>query len=258
VSGALDGLVVVVTRPARQAARFIGLLERHGAQSVAFPTIAIEPVSLEPGVHEALAAGAFDWIIYTSANAVAHAPPIPGSRARIAAIGRATARALESSGRRVAAMPSTGADTEGLLAHHEFADLAARRVLIVKGVGGRDALRAGLADRGATVVTAEVYRRVPAEPVAGAIEALDRACRRATTVVAITSVEVLDSLLALAASRVPQLPAMRLLVPGERVAEAARRHEWRGPILVARSAEDEAMLEALLSGPDGGSPADRA
>ena len=258
MSGALDGLVVVVTRPARQAARFIGLLQQHGAQAVAFPTLAIEPVSLEPGVREALAAGAFDWIIYTSANAVAHAPPFADSRASIAAIGRATARALESSGRRVAAMPATGADTEGLLAHQEFEDLAGKRMLIVKGVGGRDALQAGLADRGATVVAAEVYRRLPAEPVAGAIEALDRACGRDTTVVAITSVEVLESLLALASSRVPQLLDMRLLVPGERVAEAARRHRWRGPVVVARSAEDEAMLEALLSGPVGGSPADHA
>jgi uroporphyrinogen-III synthase len=258
VSGVLDGLVVVVTRPARQAARFIGLLEQHGAQAVAFPTIAIEPVSLEPAVREALASASFDWVIYTSANAVAYAPPLNDSRARIAAIGRATARALESSGRRVAAMPATGADTEALRAHQEFADLAGRRVLIVKGVGGRDALRAGLGDRGATVVTAEVYRRVPAEPIAGAIEALDRACRRDRTVVAVTSVEVLESLLALASARVPRLRDTRLLVPGERVAEAARRHEWWGPLVVARSAEDEAMLEALLSGPDGVGTTDRA
>jgi uroporphyrinogen-III synthase len=258
VSGALDRLVVVVTRPARQAARFIGLLEQHGAQAVAFPTIAIEPVSLEPAVRDALASASFDWVIYTSANAVAYAPQIGDSRARIAAIGRATARALESSGRRVAALPATGADTEGLLAHQEFSDLAGRRVLIVKGVGGRDALRAGLAGRGALVVTAEVYRRVPVEPIAGSIEALDRACRRDATVVAVTSVEVLESLLALASSRVPQLLDARLLVPGERVAEAARRHEWRGPVLVARSAEDEAMLEAVLSGTDGVSTADRA
>jgi uroporphyrinogen-III synthase len=258
VSGALDGLVVVVTRPARQATRFIGLLAQHGAQTIAFPTIAIEPVPLDSDVCASLATGSFDWVIYTSANAVAHAPPFGDSRARIAAIGRATARALESSGRSVAAMPATGADTEGLLAHPEFADLAGRRVLIIKGVGGREALRAGLADRGATVVTAEVYRRVPVEPIAGAIEALDRACRRDQAVVAVTSVEVLESLLALASSRVPQLLDARLLVPGERVAEAARRHAWRGPLVVARSAEDEAMLEALLPGPDGGSPADRA
>jgi uroporphyrinogen-III synthase len=258
VSGALDGLVVVVTRPARQAARFIGLLEQHGAQAVAFPTITIEPVPLEPSAREEFAAASFDWVIYTSANAVAHAPPISDPRARIAAIGRATARALESSGRRVAAMPASGADTEGLLAHQEFSDLAGRRVLIVKGVGGRDALRSGLADRGATVVTAEVYRRVPVEPTAGAIEALHRACGRDATVVAVTSVEVLESLLALASLRVPRLLDVRLLVPGERVAEAARRHQWRGPVLVARSAEDEAMLQAVLSGTDGVSTTDCA
>lgn len=258
MSGALDGLVVVVTRPARQAARFIALLEQHGAHTVAFPTLAIEPVSLEQDVCAALAAGSFDWVVYTSTNAVAHAPPMRESRARVAAIGRATARALESAGLLVTAMPASGADTEGLLALPEFAKLAGKQVLIVKGVGGRDALRAGLTDRGATVVIAEVYRRVPTAPIAGTIEALDRACRCDTAVVAVTSVEVLESLLALASSRVPALLDARLLVPGERVAEAARGHEWRGPLVVARSAEDEAMLEALLAGLNGGSPADRA
>ena len=36
-----------------------------------------------------------------------------------------------------------------------------QRIVIFKGVGGRDALRAELVRRGATVVVAEVYRRVP-------------------------------------------------------------------------------------------------
>jgi len=73
--------------------------------------------------------------------------------------------------------------------------------------------------------------------------------------VAVTSVEVLDSLLALAPPAVvPRLLDAGLLVPGERVAAAARRLGWRGPLIVARSAEDEAMLEALVARrPAGGS-----
>jgi uroporphyrinogen-III synthase len=68
-----------------------------------------------------------------------------------------------------------------------------------------------------------------------------------SAVVAVTSVEVLESLLSLAPeSRVPRLAEATLLVPGERVAAAARRRGWRGPIVVARSAEDEAMLDALI------------
>jgi uroporphyrinogen-III synthase len=165
----------------------------------------------------------------------------------VAAIGRATARALETAGVRIDALPSTGADSEGLLALPQFGDPAGRRVLIVKGVGGRDALRAGLEALGATVTLAEVYRRVPAVPAPGAVDELRRACESAATVIAVTSVEVLESLLELGReSTGPALRGCRLLVPGERVAAAARRLGWQGAIVAARTAEDEAMLDALL------------
>ena len=246
----LAGLVVVVTRPARQSSRFIGLLQECGAAALAFPTIAIEPVSLDAAARATLAGGPCDWVVYTSANAVEHSLAQFGRTgpAKTAAIGRATARALEAAGIRVDAVPAAGADSEGLLAHPEFAKPAGRRILIVKGVGGRDALRAGLESRGAIVSLAEVYRRVPAVPAAGAIEELRRACTAGSVAIAVTSVEVLESLLALAPeSHVPGLRSASLLVPGERVAAAARRLGWRGEIVVARSAEDDAMLEALLA-----------
>ena len=73
--------------------------------------------------------------------------------------------------------------------------------------------------------------------------------------VAVTSVEILESLLQLAPeSRVPHRADATLLVPGERVAAAARQHGWRGPIVVARSAEDEVMLDALIARRAAGGP----
>lgn len=247
----LAGLLVVVTRPARQAARFRQLLDENGAATVAFPALAIEPLPIDAATRSALAPDRFDWVVYTSANAVEQSlgqlgrPSLP----RIAAIGRATARALESAGIHVHAVPSSGADSEALIALPEFAALDGCRVLIVKGVGGRDALRRQFTERGATVALAEVYRRVSAVPPAGALEALRRACATGSAVVAVTSVEGLESLLQLAPeTRVPQLRDARLLLPGERVAAAARRNGWRGALVVARSAEDDAMLEALLAG----------
>ena len=245
----LAGLVVVVTRPALQSARFSALLTERGAAPVAFPTVAIEPVPLDADVRAALGAQPIDWVIYTSANAVDQALAQTGRlpQAATAAIGRATARAVEAAGIRVDAVPTTGADSEGLLALPAFAAPAGRRIVIFKGVGGRDALRAELARRGAAVVVAEVYRRVPAVPAAGSLEKLASVCAMDSAVVAVTSVELLESLLRLAPeSRAPRLVEATLLVPGERVAAAARRHGWRGPVVVARSAEDEAMLDALI------------
>ena len=250
----LAGLTVVVTRPVRQAERFIGMLRSRGATVVAFPTVAIEPVPLGAEVRAALAAQPIDWVVYTSANAVEQALAQTGRlQAATAAIGRATARAVEAAGGRVDAIPATGADSEGLLALPAFAAPSGQRIVVFKGIGGRDALRAELARRGAVVVVAEVYRRVPAVPAVGSVEKLAGACATESTVVAVTSIEVLESLLRLApASRAPHLEDAILLVPANRVATAARRHGWRGPVVVARSAEDEAMLDALIEQRAGG------
>jgi uroporphyrinogen-III synthase len=248
----LAGLAVIVTRPARQAARFMQLLNDHGATAIAFPTLAIEPVTLDQAQRAACALDSFDWIIYTSSNAVQQSIPQLGrpGKSSVGAIGRATARALAGAGITVHAAPQPGSasDSEGLLAHPRLAGTEGQRILIVKGVGGRDALRDGLVAVGAEVSTAEVYSRVRPAPSRRALDELGRASESGALIATATSSEVLESLLAMAPDEhYPGLRDAPLLVPGDRVAAEARRLRWRGPLLVAGSAEDEAMLAALQS-----------
>jgi uroporphyrinogen-III synthase len=250
VTGSLAGFAVVVTRPARQAANFVQLLRAQEAAVVELPALAIEPVILDPAARQALAPDAFDWVVYTSANAVEQSLVQLGrpTTARVGSIGRGTARALADAGIQVHAIPASGADSEGLLAHPAFVGARGRRVLIVKGLGGRDALRAGLAARGALVSTVDVYRRVRPSPSPQALDDLCQAPESGTVVATVTSVEVLESLLAMAPQqRCPWLRDAPLIAPGKRVATEARRLGWRGPLVVASSAEDEAMLAALAS-----------
>ena len=244
----LAGLTVVVTRPERQAGRFMQLLHEAGAASVACPTLAIEPITLDAAARARLAPDDYDWVIYTSANAVEQALeqlPRP-TRARIAAVGRATARALRDQGLEVHATPAQVSNSEGLLAATELADVRGLRILVLKGVGGRDALRETLSRRGADVTLGEVYNRTVAMPSPGTLEDLQRACATGLAVIAVTSVEVLDALLDLAPeTRIARLRDAPLLLPGERVAAAARVRGWRGPLIVAPSAEDATMIDAL-------------
>ena len=245
----LAGLTVVVTRPERQAGPLLRLLQEAGAGTIAFPTIAIEPVELDVPARKRCTPDAHDWVIFTSANAVVHALaqlPRP-QRARVAAVGRATARALRDAGLVVHATPPTVSDSESLLAMRELAEVRGGRVLILKGVGGRDTLRRTLEERGAEVTLGEVYRRRVASPAPAALEALRRACTAVAPVIVATSVEVLDGLLELAPQRrCARLREAALLVPGERVAAAARARGWRGPVVVAPSAEDTTLLETLV------------
>jgi len=257
VTGALAGVVVVVTRPAAQAARFAALVEAAGAQPLLFPTVAIDPVTLDAAARERLAPDLYDWTLYTSANAVEHSlSQLPKPRAtRVAAVGKGTARALREHGITVTALPATTADSEGLLELDCFADLRGQRLLILKGRGGRTLLREELTGRGAEVTLGDVYERRRAEPHPAAFEALRGACAGGRAVVAATSVEVLTALLELAPDdRCPGLRDLPLVVPGARVAASARELGWRGRVVPAASAEDAAMLQATVTAAGGSAP----
>jgi len=249
VTGPLAGVTVVVTRPRAQAARFATLVGEAGGTPLLLPALEIETVEIDPAARERLAPDAFDWTIYTSANSVESslrqlARP---ARTRIAAVGRGTARALADHGVVVHAVPTSTADSEGLLALDAFASVAGRRILILKGEGGRTLLREELERRGAAVVTADLYRRVHATPDAAALADLGRALDSGTVVVAVTSAESLAALMsAIPDARLSRLRDATLLVPGERVAAAARTQRWRGAVRVAASAEDAAMAAALV------------
>lgn len=244
----LAGLVVVVTRPAGQAARFAALVTAAGAQPLLLPTLDIETVPLDADLRSRWAPDAFDWTIFTSTNAVESSLeqlPRP-QRTQVAAIGRATARALVQRGIPVAAVPQTTSDSEGLLALDCFADLRGQRVLILRGRGGRTLLSGELARRGAQVVLGDVYERRRAVAQPDALAALRHACDAGTAAIAATSAEVLAALIDLAPEAdCPRLRDALLLVPGERVAAAARGLGWRGRVVVAPSAEDETMADAL-------------
>jgi uroporphyrinogen III methyltransferase/synthase len=67
----LFGRRIVVTRSTEQAGELIDMLEERGAEAIQAPTIRIAPPEDTSPLDDACReAGAFDWIVFTSANAV--------------------------------------------------------------------------------------------------------------------------------------------------------------------------------------------
>jgi uroporphyrinogen-III synthase len=253
---ALHGIGVLVTRPELQAMPLCRLLEAQGASTLRLPAVEIKPL----GDRRAVAARLgdlehFDIIIFTSANAVRFGVSFLDQRRglTLAALGPATARALNQAGYRVAIQPHDSIDTEGLLRHPQLEHVAGRRILMFKGGDGRELLRQELTQRGATVVTADVYERAPAIPSAAALATVhERFAAGAIHVVTATSVEVGRNLLELATgSRVPpelrnQFDGVHWLVPSERVGLGLRELGLKAPLLQAPSAEDQDLVTALI------------
>jgi uroporphyrinogen-III synthase len=247
----LQGVGVLVTRPEQQAAPLCRLLESAGALTLRLPVIDILPAADASGLRpEVGAIEAFDLVIFTSANAVRFGSALldKGRDVMLAAIGPATARALGEAGYRVAVSPRGGFDSESLLLHPVLAHPAGRRILLIKGVNGRNLLETQLTQRGAQVVVADVYKRERASHSAATLEALEvEFAAGRIQVVTATSVEIAAGLLDIAT------PALRRdfdhvhwLVPGDRVAQALRERGVSGPVLRASTAEDQDLVAAVV------------
>ncbi len=152
------------------------------------------------------------------------------------------APALSAAGKAPDLVPSDRFDSESLLALPQLADLNGRRVLIVRGTGGRALLGNTLIERGAEVAYAEVYRRNLPE-----IDPLPLLARwpQDVQVATATSGEILGNLLTLVGRGGRELLlATPLVVVSERTATDARRLGF-AQVELAERATDEAIVAAI-------------
>lgn len=242
-------VTVLVTRPREQAAPLVEALENRGAAVIALPVIEI--VARDRAAVEAEAAGLepADVTVFVSANAVRHG--LDFATGRIAAIGPATAAAIEAAGRQVDIVPRSGFDSESLLAEPDFAEAAGRRVRIVRGVGGREKLARTLAARDAEVDYLEVYeRRLPVHDPE-TLTAIDRRWRNGGIDVAIVmSVESLDNLCRLIPAARDCLRASVLVTPAARVLKEVQDGGSDCPAVLARGPGTGAIVDAVASARD--------
>jgi uroporphyrinogen III methyltransferase/synthase len=190
----LAGRVIVVTRAREQAGSFAALLEDAGAEVLTVPTIAIEPPEVWERLDEALRrAEQYRWVIFTSVNGVAAVRRRldalgreVGALAacRIAAIGPATAEALERWGLQPEVVPEEYV-AEELAARLRRLLTPGDRVLLARAADSRDVLVRELTAMGASVTEVAAYRTRPATE--GAAELCEALARRRVDVVTFTS-----------------------------------------------------------------------
>ncbi|MDA8390996.1 MAG: uroporphyrinogen-III synthase [Gammaproteobacteria bacterium] len=248
----LDGLRVLVTRPAEQAPALLARLTEEGAHPLHFAAIEI----LDPHNRQALldAIGRladFHWVIFVSPNAVHRAMALWRAReetwpahVRIACIGRGSARELQRFGIQDALAPTGRFDSESLLLLPPLQAVDGQKILIFRGEGGRELLGDTLETRGAQVTYADCYRR--AAPTADVAALLRTWARTGVDIVVVTSVEALRNLYE-ALGQVGQrwLARTPLLLSSERIRAAAADLGLEGATVLAANATDDALLEAL-------------
>ncbi len=253
----LSGLGIAITRPVDQAKKLSALITAAGGTAISYPLIEITPLAdysqfetVIQAIHE------YDWAIFISSNAVQNGMPrlvnvgMP-EHLKFAAIGPVTANELQSFGVKQVLTPSSHIqdgdeskvrfDSEALLALPEMQQVNGQKVMIFRGIGGRDVLAESLKARGAIVTFAECYQRINPQTNCDLLANLYN--EKKLHGIVITSSEAMRHLLDLAGDA-EWLENITLFVNHARIAELPLQMSLK--VCVANAPGDDEM-QALIS-----------
>lgn len=244
----LSGIGVLVTRAAHQAATLCRLLDARGGLPVRFPAVEIrDPADLARVGAQLARLADYDLAIFVSPNAVLWGIKLAPQQQlpewlSLAVVGKRTAQTLAEAGYPVDVVPDSSFDSEGLLETPELKDVAGKRILILRGNGGRELLGEALTERGAAVDYVEVYQRVcPASDPAPLIQRW----QDDVDLVTVTSNILLDNLFTLLGEAgQPLLQKTPMIVISDRMRQHARELGCR-EVYLARSADEQDLFEAI-------------
>ncbi len=252
--------VVIITRPRAQAELLAARLHQHGFASFIFPLLEIQPLPNNKRLHQALAKleqfslaifispTAIDIALKTYATNTSEPWPIP-----IAVLGPGSIASLEKNGINTQQHPIISPkidhdqfDSEALLLALEkngfnHSQLHGKRILLLRGHGGRKLLIDRLREAGAHLTVIEMYHRGPPSPTQETWQALEKVLSTPHCWL-LTSVEAIKHLQQIRISR-PWLMLHIALVCHPRIAKAAHQAGFTQQINV--NINSNSLIDAL-------------
>ena len=247
----ISGKTIVITRDLYQAKPFVKRLKNLGASVLLFPMIKITGPDHPDFVRTYFAdLSNFDWIIFTSANAVRYFFKFKTNnrkdmhKIKIACIGKKTAQVFQSYNLRSLLIPGTFTSEELLRAILKY-DIRRKRILLpVSNLAGNE-LQEGLQRHGASVERIEVYKTIghknsQKEMIVQRIENKSVDCITFYSPSAINSFADLVGEQGIALMNTRKIP---IAVIGPTTAKAARGKNINPGIMPAKSDEDSFIEE---------------
>ncbi|NRA69734.1 MAG: uroporphyrinogen-III synthase [Gammaproteobacteria bacterium] len=237
---------VLLTRPRDKNDELAEFLSRQRIETLGRPMLEIVSVTSLTQQQQLVNLSRYDIVIVISANAIKfleNKVKVWPNNIDYYAIGAATAQQMLALGLLVKS-PNQPI-TESLLELSSLQRLSARRILILRGVGGRELLFEQLTGRGAIVEHCEIYQRQPVnyEP----LKELTSWKKAKIKTIVVTSGEILKNLLGLITkSSSSWLFDCNLVVPSQRVADLALEMGFMR-CFVATGADNNAILQTLLN-----------
>jgi uroporphyrinogen-III synthase len=245
----LGNRTIAITRPAGQAGKLSTLIEAAGGKPLLFQLISITALTNYDVFDKATSnLKDYDWAIFISSNAVQNSLPRLSKQIKLlpktlkfAAIGPSTASELNAFGIENVLIPKDRFDSESLLSLAEMQNMTNQKVMIFRGVGGREVLAESLKLRGAHVDFAESYQRINPQTNTKILD--EQWHNKTLDALVITSSEAMRHLIDLA-KNTAWLKQIKICVNHLRIAEEANNLGLN--ISVAETSGDEAMLKCLI------------
>ena len=247
-------LSVLVTRPEGQGQALADKLLADGLDVLLFPTLKIQPKALTPTEQQCVEClERYSHVICVSANAAKmgvalladYWPQWPVEQQWVA-VGPATYDAMQGWGLAEVLLPTGASHSEGVLALDSLESLDDKKVLILRGVSGRELLADTLRERGAVVDYVELYeRKVPEITQLGLPNKLPEwLYSDAKKVIVVTSGDGLKNLITMASGQERELLMTSLVVVSQRLADFAKQQGFV-TVRVANGASDDAIASCI-------------
>lgn len=238
---------ILITRPRAQAGDFAERLHAAGFKPIFFPVIEIRPIENNIALERAWAKlDCYDWIVFTSVNAVevVLGDKGLGDRGRgvkVAAIGPKTAEVLQARGVTPDFVPDEYV-AEAILPG--LGDLRGKWVLLPRAEIARKALPEAIAQAGGVPHEISVYQTLPVQPDPECLAAL----RSGVDVITLTSPSTVQNFVAIARQNgldplhLPGNPLFACIGP---ITEQAAREEGLTNLVVAKEYTTEGLIEII-------------
>jgi uroporphyrinogen-III synthase len=242
-------MAVLVTRPGQQGLSLCQQLSEVGVASHHHPLIAIQPGEQLTGLEKRLAE--VDIIIAVSQHAVTASNHFLSQLSRTwpshpiyLAVGQKTAHVLSKVTQQKVHYPQIG-DSEHLLLLDMLSRVKGKKVVILRGNGGRELIYDTLIERGATVDYVETYKR---ENITFRSDLLVPIWqdKQITQLVITSSGQLCHFVDQLSASQRVWLCGLQLFVPSERIVQEALKLGFE-KVINTHSASNKDLLAALRS-----------
>jgi uroporphyrinogen-III synthase len=240
---------ILITRPRAQADEFANKLSSEGFEPVYFPVIEIKQIEDNVALQRALAKlNCYEWIVFTSANAVDvifdQFPSLPWHDGiKVAAVGPKTADALKAHGVIADLVPQEYIPEAILLG---LGDLLGKWVLLPRAEIARKELPESIFHAGGVPHEITVYKTLPVRPDSDGLKAL----RAGVDVITLTSPSTVQNFIAITQQngldplKLPNNPIFACIGP---ITEQGAKESGLPNIVVAKEYTTDGLLAVLKS-----------